>query len=75
MGRKTAFLIQNICPITPDYIENEYLDKNNIPVRVPLPLEKELQTKAKRIITLVRNGYKGLVFKDILSIENILLNR
>ena len=73
LGQKSAFLIQNICPVTQKYINNEYLDKNNTPVRIPQPLEKELQTKARKVIALVRKGIHGLVFTDILEIEKELL--
>lgn len=73
LGYEKAFLIQNICPITEEYIENEYVDSNNIPVRVEEKLEKELISKAKRVIRLTRNGLK-LIFIDILKIEKELLN-
>lgn len=43
LGHEKAFLIQNMCPITPLYMKNEYIDgKTNIPVRVNGALEKEL---------------------------------
>lgn len=73
LGYEKAFLIQNICPITEDYIENEYVDSNNNPVRVEEKLEKELVSKAKKVVRLVRNGVK-LTFTDILKIEKELLN-
>ena len=73
LGRNTAFLIQNMCPITSKYIKNEYIDRiANIPVRVDLILEKELIEKAKKVIALYRNGIK-LIFPDILTIEKELL--
>ena len=35
LGHEKAFLIQNMCPITSEYIKNEYIDSNaNVPVRV-----------------------------------------
>lgn len=73
LGFEKAFLIQNICPITEEYIENEYVDSDNKPVRVEEKLEKELISKAKKVIRLTRNGLK-LVFTDILNIEKELLN-
>ena len=73
LGREKAFLIQNICPIIPEYIKNEYIDRvANVPVRVALSLEKELIEKAKKVIALHRNGIK-LIFPDILEIEEELL--
>lgn len=73
LGFEKAFLIQNIFPITEEYIENEYVDSNNKPVRVEEKLEKELISKAKKVIRLTRNGLK-LAFTDILNIEKELLN-
>lgn len=73
LGYEKAFLIQNICPITEDYIENEYVDSNNNPVKVEEKLEKELVSKAKKVVRLVRNGIK-LTFTDILKIEKELLS-
>lgn len=72
LGFEKAFLIQNMCPITEQYILNEYHDTNNNPVRIDSNLEKELTKKAKRILLLQRKGLK-LVFPDIISIENQLL--
>ena len=35
LGHEKAFLIQNMCPITAEYMKNEYFDaKANVPVRV-----------------------------------------
>ena len=45
----------------------------NKPVRVEEKLEKELISKAKKVIRLTRNGL-NLVFTDILYIEKELLN-
>lgn len=51
LGHEKAFLIQNICPITPNYIEKIYINKNSkLPVRVESSLEKELIKKAKHIL-------------------------
>ena len=74
LGHKKAFLIQNICPASEKYIGVEYTDKNNVPVRIPGNIEEELRKKAKKIISLVRQG-KKLVFPDILVIEKTLLNK
>jgi hypothetical protein len=53
LGHEKAFLIQNMCPVTKQYINNEYIDpKGNVPVRVDGVLEKELLTKAKKVIAL-----------------------
>jgi hypothetical protein len=75
LGRRKAFLIQNMCPITPKYIKNEYIDgAANIPVRISGALEKELTDKAKRVLALQRKGIP-LIFPDVLKIEKELLSQ
>lgn len=75
LGHKKAFLIQNMCPVTPNYIKNEYIDaKDNVPVRINGALEKELVSKAKRILALQRKGIR-LIFPDVLKIEKELLSQ
>lgn len=66
---------RNMCPITPAYIKNEYIDtKANVPVRVNGAFERELLEKAKRVLALQRKGIK-LIFPDVLAIESKLLKR
>lgn len=74
LGHEKAFLIQNMFPITSQYIKNEYIDSNaGIPVRITRSLEKELREKAKRILALQRRGFH-IIFPDVLTIESKLLN-
>ena len=73
LGHRKAFLIQNMCPITAAYVRNEYLDSNSIPVRIARVLEKELETKAKKVLSLQRRGIQ-LIFPDVLNIEYRLLH-
>ncbi len=73
LGHEKAFLIQNMCPITQEYVMNEYIDsKNNTPVRINIGLERSLIRSAKRILSLQRRGFH-LIFPDVLSIEKELL--
>jgi hypothetical protein len=75
LGHEKAFLIQNMCPITKDYIKNEYIDaRANIPVRVDRMLEKELKEKATRVLALQRKGIE-LIFPDVLDIEKKLIKK
>lgn len=75
LGREKVFLIQNMCPIKPEYIKNQYIDKlSNQPVRIDGVFEKELVNKAKRVLALQRKGIK-LIFPDVLLIESKLLNK
>jgi hypothetical protein len=72
LGYEKAFLIQNMCPITEKYINNEYMDQNTIPVRVDGALEQELISVGKKVLALVKRGVP-LIFPDVLSIEKKLL--
>ena len=73
LGHEKAFLIQNMCPISSKYINNEYVDSaTNIPVRISGILESELISKARRVLALQRQG-KKLVFPDILKIEAAII--
>lgn len=73
LGYEKAFLIQNMCPVIERYIQNEYIDKRTAdPVRIDGILEKELITKAKRVLLLERKNHH-LIFPDVLAIEQKLL--
>ena len=75
LGYEKAFLIQNMCPVSMKYIKNEYIDSHaNVPVRVDGAFEKELMTKATRVLLLQRKGSK-LIFPDVLAIEAELLSQ
>lgn len=55
-GKKSAFLIQDIFPITEKYIEREYTLGNT---HLILPYESEIKTieqKAKKILSLIKLG-------------------
>ena len=73
LGREKAFLIQNMMPITDDYIKNEYLDKNGVPVRLNGVFETKLINTAKDVLKKYKRGM-NLIFPDIITIENALLN-
>lgn len=72
LGYRKAFLIQNMCPITKQYIKNEYCDSKTFsPVRIDARLENEIISKAKRVLALQRKGV-DLIFPDVLKIEKQL---
>lgn len=74
LGHEKAFLIQNMCPVTPNYIKNEYIDsRSRLPVRLNGQTERELIQKARKVLTLHRNGVH-LIFPDVLAIQERLLN-
>ena len=74
LGHETAFLIQNMCPVTKKYIKNQYINRRDgVPVRINGKFERELLKKAKRVLALQRKGVR-LIFPDVLKIEAGLLN-
>jgi hypothetical protein len=75
LGKLKAFLIQNMCPTTVEYIGNEYYSySEKSMVRIEDFLEEEIINKATKVLALVRNGEPELVFPDILKIEKELLS-
>lgn len=69
LGHRKAFLIQNMCPVTPQYISSEYTDSvSGSPVRIDINLEEELSSKARKVLALQRKGIP-LIFPDVLKIE------
>jgi len=74
LGEKTAFLIQNMCPVTDQYITNVYIDKNTSnPITIPQKLKSELNSKIRKTIRLYRKGIR-IVLSMALEIEKILLD-
>ena len=72
-GREHAFLIQNMFPVTLDYIESQYM-KNKVPIKVSKQLETEIIYKANKVLNLYNHGMKNIVFPNIDKILNKLLN-
>ncbi len=73
LGHEKAFLIQNMCPIIPRYIKNEYIDsKSGLPVKIEGVFERKIVKKAKKVLALQRKGVK-LIFPDVLKIEQELI--
>lgn len=72
LGYERAFLIQNMFPITIDYIAEEYLDRDEKPVLIRKDQAEEIAKLVREVLLLTRQG-KKIVFPDILSIEVRLL--
>ena len=70
-GKENVFLIQNMFPILEKYIESKYV-YNNKPIEITYSLQKEIELKANKILSLVKRGYSNLVFSNILEIEEKL---
>ena len=72
-GNRTAFLLQNMCPVTERYILNEYRDaQTNDIVAIPNDLKKDLNAKARKIIRLAKKGIL-LCFTNIIAIRDELM--
>ena len=57
--------MQNICPVTKNYIDSEYrIDKDSIPVKVNQNFAKQLNSAARKIIRLYNSGTK-IVLTDL----------
>lgn len=72
LGRRKAVLVQNMCPVTQEFILNEYLDPHDNPVQVCDKTRKRIVHKAKKVLMLQRKGI-DLLFGDVLEIEKKLL--
>ena len=68
LGQERAFLIQNMFPIKENYILSEYYQSSsNTPVMISKLESKIIIEKFKKVLALVKNGKKNMVFVDILS--------
>ncbi len=75
LGYEKAFLIQNMCPVTPDYVKNEYMDTvSGVAVRLNGAFEGKLIQKARKVLALQRSGVR-LIFPDVLKIEGELAKK
>jgi hypothetical protein len=71
-GRQNAFLIQNMFPILPKYIDHVHLIKNN-PAPVHTRLQRKLNQYFREAVRLHKRGVK-IVFVDITRIERQMLD-
>ena len=86
LGQQAAFLIQNMCPVTTQYITETYVQESN---KVPVSVRKETQTEVERLAKIVWARIKqkaeaeikagkpvsknGFVFPDIFTIYQELV--
>lgn len=57
-GRENAFLIQDMFPLTEEYIEREYTIAGNPLMLTSEKHVKEIQRKAKKVLNLLKRGVK-----------------
>lgn len=69
-GNENAFLIQNMIPVTDEYVNNMYIDKaTGDPIKINEKTKKELNAKIRKVLRLTRNDDAKIVFTPILEIE------
>ena len=58
-GQYRAFLIQNVCPVTKEYIDCQYMIENNtVPVTVNKKLSAEINSLVRKVIRLNKKGIR-----------------
>ena len=68
----SAFLIQNMFPVTEQYVESQYI-KNKVPIRLSNKLQTEIVDKATKVLNLYNHGMKNIIFPNIDKILEQLL--
>lgn len=76
-SRQSAFLIQDMFPITDDYIEREYTIAGNYLMLTSEHTAKEIEQKAKKVIGMLKRGIKFTPTQpDVMAIlENLRKGR
>lgn len=57
-SRRSAFLIQDMFPITDEYIEREYTIAGNHLMLTSEHMVKEIEQKAKKVMGMLKRGVK-----------------
>lgn len=69
-GKYRAFLIQNVCPVSEEYIDCQYMIENNtVPVKINDELSAEINGIVRKVIRLSKRGIR-IVLTDINNILN-----
>jgi hypothetical protein len=70
-GKPSAFLIQNMFPITEKYLDHIHT-RNGNPVPVKMSVREEVKSRMQKSRQLVARG-KNVVFPDICRLEKLML--
>lgn len=70
----SVFLIQNMFPVTTEYIEGQYV-KNNVAIRLSNKLQTEIIYKANKVLNLYNHGMKNIIFPNIDKILEQILTK
>ena len=72
LGKKRAFLLQNICPVTSEYIEGTYMNKvTNLPVTIDPAFAAEIERCAKQILVLHRKNISAVLTDINYILQNL----
>lgn len=71
-GKENAFLIQNMFPVTKEFVDHEHLIDGKS-IRIHDKLFKDIVSGAKQVLSLHRKG-KSLLFTDVDRIYDIMKN-
>jgi hypothetical protein len=71
LGKQAAFLIQNMCPVTEDYIFEVYVDKNGVPIKIDDRTVDDVISNAREVLAISKRGVK-IIFPDITTIFKTL---
>lgn len=75
-GQKSVFLIQDMFPITEEYIERQYTINGNHLRITSERTEREITKKARTVLALIKKGIKFTYTQpDVILIYNILKQR
>ena len=69
----SAFLIQNMFPVTKKYVESQYI-KNKVAIRLSNKLQTEVIYKANKVLNLYNHGMKNIIFPNVDKILEQLLS-
>lgn len=70
LGRRSAFLIQNMCPATEKYL-TAYIDKNDQPIRIDDRIATDVVRNAHEVLSMAKRGVK-VIFPDVFKIYRSL---
>lgn len=70
-GKPSVFLIQNMFPITEEYLDHVHT-RNGNPVPVKQSISKEVKSRMQRTLQLISRG-KKVVFPNIERLKNLML--
>ena len=70
LERNSAFLIQNMCPVTESYL-TVYTDRNHTPIRLDDRIVRDVTKHAREVLAIARRGAK-VIFPDVFKIYHEL---